>query len=322
MASVWHRAAAAAALQFRMTTKFLLLLCATLSFAGCQRAPEASPLLYSVSTPAGVNGYVMGTVHHGVRIPGDALESIKQLLAECGALTTEMDMLDKEAPARLARALGSHLGARHWVDIVPGKDLHVVASLGKKAGVDALAHSPSDLHPVALAGLALRQCDGGRLDDKVSMDADIQAAARTLGVPIVPLENAADVAEPLFKLDRKLWAPYLIQADNFIGPNCKEPSSTYLDKMLRAFRAGDAEALRSATLAVQHETGLSDVHTPVVFGREPQLVARVVDGFENNPHGKKSCTMVGAAHLAGNEGVLRGLKRAGFDVRRLAPPPE
>jgi uncharacterized protein YbaP (TraB family) len=92
--------------------------------------------------------------------------------------------------------------------------------------------------------------------------------------------------------------------------------------MLRAFRAGDAEALRSATLAVQHETGLSDVHTPVVFGREPQLVARVVDGFENNPHGKKSCTMVGAAHLAGNEGVLRGLKRAGFDVRRLAPPPE
>jgi hypothetical protein len=77
MASVWHRADTGAALQFGMTTKFLLSLCATLSFAGCQPAPEASPLLYSVSTPAGVNGYVMGTVHHGVRIPGDALESIK-----------------------------------------------------------------------------------------------------------------------------------------------------------------------------------------------------------------------------------------------------
>jgi uncharacterized protein YbaP (TraB family) len=305
-----------------MTTKFLLALCVAPMFAGCQRAPEVAPLVYSVSTPSGVNGYVLATAHQGVRIPGEALVGVKALLAECGALNAEMDTLDKEAPARLARALGTHLGARHWIDIVPGQDLHVVASLGKKAGIDALAHSPSDLHPVALAGLALRQCDGGTLDDKVSMDAEIQAAARRLGVPIVPLENTSDVAEPLFKVERKRWAPYLIQADNFVGPSCRKPSAAYLDKVLRAFRAGDAEALREATLVVQAQTGLADVHTPMVFGREPQLVSRVVDGFANNPHGKKACTMVGAAHLAGDDGVLRGLKRAGFEVRRLAPPPE
>lgn len=179
----------------------------------------------------------MGTVHQGVRIRSEALERIKQLLPECGTLNSEWDMHDKEAPARLARALGSHLGAKYWVDIVPGKDLHVVASLGKKAGVDALAHSPSDLHPVALAGLALRHCDAGRLDDKVSMDAQIQVAARTLGIQIVPLENTSDIAEPLFQLDRKTWAPYLIQADQFVGPNCKGPASAYVEKTVPAGRS-------------------------------------------------------------------------------------
>lgn len=293
-----------------------LVLALACSLVACNRTPEAPPLVYSVTQGGHAVGYVYGTVHHGVAMPDADAAELERTVSQCTSLNVEIDAFDKDLPDHYARAIVKHLPAKSWLDVVPSTQFPVVVSLGKKAGVDAMALHPGEVHPIYLVGLAMRQCEKGRHPADVSMDKAIQQMAQRHGVAVVPMESATEAAAPFAGLDRAVWAAYLSQADRFIQPGCEEPADAHFNGTLEALRNGDADAVRRASLDIQRVSGLHAVHTPMVFGREAALVTRFIDRFKAATPERKVCAMLGAAHLAGSDGILHRLTLAGYQVHR------
>lgn len=293
---------------------FVLLIVALLS--ACDRTPTVPPLLFSVSRNGGIEGYLLGTLHHGAKLSRTDLAAIERLLARSSSLHVERDMRDAEMSKQFGTLIGAPFGGKAWSHIVPSHEFVHVSSLADKAGIELSSYLPSQLHPIFLVDAAFRRCDPPSRNGGYSMDAELQKTAMQIRLPVSPIETADEAAAPLLELPFDGWRDYLERADRFIEPACEKAVAKYMTATLESYKRRDVEAVRDASLEMHRISGLDAVHTPMIFGRDAKLSANVVRAMRAHKGGaSKVFVTIGAAHLAGSDGALQSLERAGYTVR-------
>jgi uncharacterized protein YbaP (TraB family) len=296
---------------------FVLLV--ALLFAACNQLPQVPPLVFSVWRDGGVVGYVMGTIHYEVKLDHIGNSRVAELISGATSLHVERLHHDPRFFQEYQDLLATRMAGKTWSDLVPASDLTAITSLGAKAEVDPFAYTPSKVHPIFLVGAAMRRCDGKKAYGSYSMDAELQTSARQSGKVVNAIESAASAAAPVLALPDTVWRDYLVRGDAFISPSCSEPVAAYVAKTIQAYGKGDIEGVRTASIEMQKTSGLDAVHTPMIFGRDSTLSFTVLAAFRSADAKSKVFVTVGAAHLAGPEGVVQSLNRAGYIVKRLEP---
>lgn len=281
----------------------LLALVAALLVAACARSEPASPALWRIDGPQGQRGYLFGTIHalpeplawRGPRIE-EALQASDRLVLEVAAVS------DDATTARAFAALAQSPG-------LPPLDLRLPpadrAELQADMAATGIAKGSLDGLETWAAALALQQAAAQRegIDSGNGID---RALARTWRGPIEELEGApAQLAifDRLAEDDQRALLLAVLR-----GGDTGEEAA----KLARAWASGDMDAIEAAVSGEFLDD--PDLREALLTGRNRAWVERLDAALRR---GERPFVAVGAAHLAGKDGlpVLLGLR--GWKVTRV-----
>ena len=129
--------------------------------------------------------------------------------------------------------------------------------------------------------------------------------AKKLGKPILELETPAEALSTLLELPLELQAEVLIDTIkrvNEVAPGVEEIVSSWLQ--------GDAQAAYDLTVAdMVSQPRFSEVATGLLDDRNHQWMEKIDEKLQSD---EDFVVMVGSAHLAGEQGLLKLLEQRGF----------
>ena len=277
---------------------------AALCLAACSPRPDpANPALWEISGPAGAHGWLFGTIH---ALPRPALWRTPRVAAALNSsdvLEVEIAALnDDGATARTVQALSRQpgagpLSARVTADLRPA-----LAQAETKA--DKRDSDFADTETWA-AALILAQADQTGEDTGNGID---RALLRKAGSkPVAELEGATRQLGLFHALPERSQRALL--AAVLRGGATAEADST---AMAEAWRHGDMAAIeREARSGMLADPTLRQV---LFTARNRAWAADIAARLG---HGAHPFVAVGAAHMAGPEGLPALLAARGFVVRRV-----
>jgi uncharacterized protein YbaP (TraB family) len=281
-------------------TRFLAALVA-LALAACAQPEQATPALWEVTGPDGQHGYLFGTIHaldEEVDWRSDALdeafEASNTLVVEAAGIA------NAEANARTWRLLAITPGQPPLTQRVPAED---AANL--RATLDRLSYDENEFRDVETWAAALGLASGLRDEDGAAVDLLLMRDAGTKR--IVELEGVAgqlaifDILPP--EDQSALLASVADGAVNDPGGPAR------LDRL---WRAGDIDALAAET----RRGMLADpeLREALLVGRNRAWTGRIEALLKG---GARPFVAVGAAHLAGPDGLPKMLEERGYRVTRI-----
>ena len=288
-----------------MKAVFFLMMAACLAACGQGKA-ESDPLLYRVSDGQGCTVYLLGTIHMGrpdFYPLGTAAEAAYQA-AE--VLAVEADLLSQSAAnaARYSAALMYGPGDECRRHLAPETYQLGLQRLGRSEGL------LNRMRPAAWYSLA-----------ETAVFAEL-GCSQEWGVDSVLLRRAHDEGKPVEELeggDAQIGILLSIPdevMDGEIRRLLSDPDQARADmeNALRAWQAGDADALLAAALP-SSDTPAYRLYTEAVYARRNALFAQRVT--EYLAKGRTALVAVGAAHLLGQDGLAQRLADAGYRVERL-----
>lgn len=285
-----------------MCNSRLLALLGALLLAACQPAPKATPALWQVDGPGGQRAWLLGTIH-ALPAPVDwRSPRIDAALAGADRLAVEVADLDAGADAfrRLATSPG-HPPLSQRVDPALRPQLLALLAAYK------LADGHFGTTETWAAALQLNQQGAARTGHDPANGIDRALLNRRGGKPVVEFEGAA---RQLGIFDR---LPEAEQRD-------------LLAEVVRGWPGGADEARRLAAAWAQGDmaTIAGFDHTGLLA--DPQLREALLVGRNRAwlgqlramlARGERPFVAVGAAHLAGADGLPAQLAAQGFTVTRL-----
>ncbi|KHK91318.1 TraB/GumN family protein [Novosphingobium malaysiense] len=281
--------------------RWVILLFAALALAGCSAIPqEADPALWRVESPQGDIGWLFGTIHSSPRPLAWETPAVRTALDQAGAVIVEVGNLADEADvaatfARLAKASGKPPLSQR----VAREDRPALAALLDKAGYDDGDFTAMDTWAAALT---LARNQAGEDDARNGVDRAVVAQAGPR--PIIELEGATRQLSLFDTL------PESEQRD-LLGAVVREAAMP--DRNLSAaWRTGDMAAIEKET-----RKGLladPELREVLFTGRNRRWTARIAEAVQA---GRKPFVAVGAAHMAGPDGLPAMLARRGFTVTRI-----
>ena len=254
-------------------------------------------LLWRLKPPKeGPDSYLFGTMHVRDLRAFNWLEQAKHCLDKCEVFATEFDFSESD-PTQLAAVLQG--GEQEPLDelLKPGAWKNLQRLCKKRLGIPA--EHMRFTHPMAVS-MAL---SNSLLADETnySLDETLWNYAREQGKQTTGVETFEEQLEILGEI------PYRqhLKSLTWLLKNYKRQKKR-LRKMMQWYNAGELQKLyRSAR---KDAKGMRKV---LLFDRNHLMADRVVEIA-----GKQSLfCAVGAGHLAGEKGMLRLLKKAGFKVR-------
>ncbi len=279
----------------------LLMLLASCSKPAPPPPEPPRPALWEVSDKDGVRGWLFGTVH---ALP-DGMDwqnpAVSKAVKASDALVLELGK-DEDAAAiaavftRLARSFGHPVLSQR----VPAERKAELLGWMKRAGIaDPQSH---DLETWAASLMIAHAIDGDKED---GVEAGLLDLAD--GKPVVELEGADKqlrVFDRLAEQDqRDLLLAILAEADD---------APAKAEKLARQWRSGDMEALAAET-----QRGLladKELREALLVGRNKAWAGRIEELLRA---GKQPFIAVGAAHMAGDDGLPAMLAGRGWTVRRI-----
>ena len=275
--------------------------------AACgQGKAESDPLLYRVSDGQGCTVYLLGTIHMGrpdFYPLGTAAEAAYQA-AE--VLAVEADLLSQSAAdtARYSAALMYGPGDECRRHLAPETYQLGLQRLGRSEGL------LNRMRPAAWYSLA-----------ETAVFAEL-GCSQEWGVDSVLLHRAHDEGKPVEELeggDAQIGILLSIPDEVMDGEICRllsdpDQARADMENALRAWQAGDADALLAAALP-SSDTPAYRLYTEAVYARRNALFAQRVT--EYLAKGRTALVAVGAAHLLGQDGLAQRLEDAGYRVERL-----
>jgi uncharacterized protein len=280
----------------------LLAWLALAALAACTPRPEpAHPAFWQIEGPHGERGWLLGTIHALARPAAWRSPAIDTALADSTLIAVEIANLDDSAAmadayARLSRSDGlPPLSAR--VDPELRAPLtRLLKEAGKReadfAGMETWA-----------AALTLARAGAGSLDSKHGIDRAVLKLAD--GRPVVELEGA----------ERQLGLfdamPEREQRD-LLSAVVRDDDSSPDGSLAEAWRNGDFARIEAET----RRGMLADpeLREALFTGRNRAWTARIAGLLGR---GERVFVAVGAAHMAGEDGVPEMLRARGFTVRRI-----
>lgn len=282
------------------------VLTALIALAACKAAPveQKHPALWEVTGPGGAKGYLFGTVH---ALP-DALAwqtpAIDKAVRDSGTLVLEIiDPSDENAAREAFVRLGTTPGQPPLEQRVdPAQREALKAAMGKTRLQPAQFASLEDWAAALTLSFALEARDGYDADNGADR-ALLAAAGKRPVVGLETLEGQLGLFDTLPEREQRS----LLNA--VIAESAGDVSGK---RLVKAWAEGDMATLdREAHAGMMADPRL----------REALLVARNRNWAEQIAamlkSGKRPFVAVGAAHVAGIDGLPEMLASKGFTVKRV-----
>jgi len=279
----------------------LVLLLAIVGLAACTPEPrDANPALWRVEDARGHIGWLFGTIHTSDRPLAWDTPKVRAALHSSGAILVEVgNLADESAVAatftRLARSEGQPpLSAR-----VPAKDRPALAALLRKSG-----HADGDFAALDTWAAALTLARAGGDDGDARNGVDRAVIAEASGRPVIELEGAAAQLGLFDALPER-------EQRDLLAAVVAEASAPDGD-LAKSWRTGDMTAIEKET-----RSGLladPELREVLFTGRNRRWSARIAQSLAA---GRTPFVAVGAAHMAGPQGLPAMLTAQGLKVTRV-----
>lgn len=280
--------------------RIVALLCLLGLFACSSSPQQANPALWHVTDAQGHEGWLFGTIHSADKPLAWRTPQVEVALARAGAILVEVANLADEAEvaatfSRLARSDDQPPLSQR----VPPKDRPALAELMSKSG-----HADSDfahMHTWA-AALTLAKSGSGEGDARNGVDRAVIAAAA--GRPVVELEGAT-VQLGLFNALPEKEQRDLLSA---VVAEASAPDRDFSESWRKGDMAVIEQETRSGLLADP------ELRAVLFTGRNRSWTAKIAQALRA---ARTPFVAVGAAHMAGPDGLPAMLTAQGFMVTRV-----
>jgi uncharacterized protein YbaP (TraB family) len=270
--------------------------------AGCGEAkPPAEPALWEVDGPEGARGYLFGTIHALDENVEWRSEAFDRAFAAADTLVVEAaGIADADATARIWRQLALTAGQRPLTQRVPREDADELRAALEKANLSETDFANVESWAAALAlASALREEDGEGIDLELLRQARDKRIAELEGV-----------AGQLAIFDRLPPADQAALLASVAKSAVDDPGGER--RLARLWRTGDTEAIAAETQRGMLADG--ELREALLVGRNRAWTDRIERLLRS---GARPFVAVGAAHLAGPDGLPAMLASKGYRVRRV-----
>lgn len=275
-----------------------------LTVSGCTQSGReaATPALWEVTGPNGERGWLFGTIHALPAPVSWQSEKVEHALAKSDRLVLEIDNADD--PAALAEVftrLGRTSGQPDIEQRVPTEARPQLKRLLDKTGLTEQRFDNVETWAVAIT---LSQAAAKDMDSRHGIDREIMRAAA--GKPITELEGAETQLRIFDSLPEKE------QADLLAGVARDASDGVMQDRLSRAWASGNMAVIEAET-----KSGLladPELRAALLVDRNVRWANTLADMLKS---GAKPLVAVGAAHMAGPEGLPALLAARGFTVTRV-----
>ncbi len=273
--------------------------------ASCTPSPEpARAALWRVDGPNGQHAWLFGTIHSLARPALWRTPAVAQALEQSNAIVVEVGNLDdKGAMAREFQALAASAGREPpLTQRVEPKFRQPLLALLKRGGLEDNGFAETDTWAAALT---LARVGEGSLDSNYGIDRAIIRGAG--GKPVVEIEGAREQLDTFERMPEKEQRDLLQLVVADAGSGESESGS-----LAEAWRKGDMATIERET----HRGLLADpeLREALYAGRNRAWVAKLTGMLAAGRH---PFVAVGAAHMAGTEGLPSLLAARGYTVTRV-----
>lgn len=291
---------------FSKAVRWLLGLTVVLALAACaQQSSTARPALWLVEGPGGQKAWLLGTIHALSRPYDWKSDKIAAALAQSDRLILEVaDVGNDAATARTFAQLAE--GGPHppLIERVPPQDRD---DLERELVSDQIAPGSLDLYDTWAAALMIAQAQA-RHDRQDSGNGIDRALAAEYRRPIGEFEGA-EVQLAIFDALPEAQQRALLRTVIEDDPAQREAKVSALE---RAWASGDLAEL--AKVSDAETFGDPVLRDALLVGRNRDWTVRLVAMLSSRA---RPFVAVGAAHLAGPDGLPAMLAARGYTVTRL-----
>jgi hypothetical protein len=294
----------------------LLLGFAPLARASEQAAEPQKLFCWKVTGPEGGTAYLFGTIHVGRADFYPLPAVIEAAFKKANTLVTETDLTEEQSSNRLMKLVAQNgtypLGDSVENHIAEQTRAHLQPYMLKTKEV---ASDYYRLKPWLLSvSIAVIETKRMGFDTSQGLDRHFVDEAVAMRKPIDTLETTGSQLELMNSFSEELQDRLLLSA--LLEA---EHTSEVMERMLRAWKSGDADALEETkTLYVHNYASLKPVFDKM-FDQRNDAMTQKIDAFLATP--KTYFVAVGAGHLTGERGILSQLRAKNYTVEQLHDKP-
>lgn len=242
--------------------------------------------------------YLFGTMHLQNEAAFTYKEIVEEKINECTAFATEFKLDDADQEL-MTKYMNLPEGLLLESLLSPKKFAAVDKFLQEKLNLPLIAFNRSK--PLVISNLITASIFQNDMD--LALDVYLYQYAKMQGKALLGIETFDEQMEVLQKIPLDIQVKSLKKLiKNF------DEHRTEMNEIAELYTKGDTKTLYKLT-----KKSTKGFRKVMLYDRNQVMAERIVKLIENEP----TCLAIGAAHLEGQKGVLKLLKRAGVKIKRI-----
>jgi uncharacterized protein YbaP (TraB family) len=242
--------------------------------------------------------YLFGTMHLQNKAAFTHKAIIQEKINECEAFATEF-RLDDADPVKMTKYMNLPEGFLLENLLSPKKFLAIDAFLQEKLNLPLIAFNQSK--PLVVSNLITSSIFQNDMD--LALDVYLYQYAKMQGKTLLGIETFDEQMEVLQKIPLETQVKSLKKLIKNFEEHRRE-----MNAVAELYIKGDTKKLYKIT-----KKGTKGFRKVMLYDRNRIMAERIIKLIQK----QSTCLAIGAAHLEGQKGVLKLLKKAGVKIKRL-----